>query len=236
MWKILRDMVNYEITAHPLMMQNTMLQEVGNTPFRLPELDAFYPHNKDLAGLAKRLVDAGKLVRLKKGMYVIDYKVLGGVLNTKLMANHMYGPSYVSMHTAMRYYGLTPEGVYLTSSMTTGPTRSYKNAIGYFDYIHVPSAYYHHGVRLEMDDDGTMVMIASPEKALCDYLIYSGRNLNIRSKKDMGIFLEEDLRFDMDYLVNFDIDILRRCAETGRKKAMINQLIKIVTDEQKRNI
>lgn len=26
-----------------------------------------------------------------------------------LLANHIYGPSYVSMETALRYYGLIPE-------------------------------------------------------------------------------------------------------------------------------
>lgn len=34
------------------------------------------------------------------------------------MPNHIYAPSYVSMSTALRYYGLMQETVYETQSMT----------------------------------------------------------------------------------------------------------------------
>jgi hypothetical protein len=45
-------------------------------------------------------------------------------------------------------------------------------------------------------------------------------------------YLEEDLRLDMDQFYNFDIEILQQCASVCRKKAMINQLIKLIQHEQ----
>lgn len=41
-------------------------------------------------------------------------------------------------------------------------------------------------------------------------------------------YLEEDIRFDMDELRSFDIDILTQCAQCGRKSSTIDNLIKII--------
>ena len=47
-----------------------------------------------------------KIIRLKKGLYVVSPNVSRVALSTELVANHLYAPSYVSMQTALRYYGL----------------------------------------------------------------------------------------------------------------------------------
>ena len=39
-------------------------------------------------------------------------EITGKILSTELIANHLYAPSYVSMSSALRYYGLIPETVY----------------------------------------------------------------------------------------------------------------------------
>jgi hypothetical protein len=41
-------------------------------------------------------------------------------------------------------------------------------------------------------------------------------------------WLEEDIRFDMDEMFKFDTSIMREYAEVGKKKNMINQIIKII--------
>lgn len=41
-------------------------------------------------------------------------------------------------------------------------------------------------------------------------------------------YLEEDIRLDMDELGSFDVDILSRCAQCGRKSRTIENLIKII--------
>ena len=55
----------------------------------------------------------GKLIRLKRGLYVVSPDESGKLLSTELIGNHIYGPSYISMESALRYYGLIPESVHI---------------------------------------------------------------------------------------------------------------------------
>ncbi len=195
----------------------------------MQDLSSVFPNCANLKMKAKRLERAGDIIRLKRGLYVASSKVSRIELLPFLLANHIYGPSYVSMQTALRYYGLIPEAVYSVQSMTTGIARDYENAIGTFNYIHVPGDYYNIGVTMK-ESTGATFMIATPEKALCDLLVFTP-NLNLRFQTSMRDYLEEDIRFDMDALLNFDIDIIKDCAEVSRKKTMLNQLIKFIQHE-----
>ena len=50
--------------------------------------------------------------------------------------------------------------------------------------------------------------------------------------KDVAQYLEEDIRFDMDTLSEFDMDILENCAIYSRKSQNINTLIKYIKHER----
>ena len=69
--------------------------------------------------------------------------------------------------------------------------------------------------------------MATPEKALCDYIITTPR-LPLRFLKDTCMFLEEDLRLDMDAFMEMNVDIFRQCATVSKKQQAINNLIKIL--------
>ena len=75
-----------------------------------------------------------KIIRLKKGLYVVAPSVSRVALSTELIANHLYAPSYVSMQTALRYYSLIPEAVYTTQSMTLKHSRCFDTPVGRFEY------------------------------------------------------------------------------------------------------
>ncbi len=47
-----------------------------------------------------------------------------------LLANHVYGPSYVSMDSALSFYGMIPERVYEISSATTKTSRQFRTPAG----------------------------------------------------------------------------------------------------------
>src|SRR3546814_12610637 len=64
-----------------------------------------------------------------------------------LLANHIFGPSYVSVETALSYYGLIPERVYETTSMTTQAPRKFNTPLGTFTYTRLPLPYYAFGTR-----------------------------------------------------------------------------------------
>lgn len=196
----------------------------------MQDLSSVFTNCVNLATKAKRLEQDGKIIRLKKGLYVTSPRTSRMELSPFLLANHIYGPSYVSMQTALRYYGLIPEAVYSVQSMTTGVARDYENAVGTFNYIHVPTRYYNIGVTMK-ESSGATFMIATLEKALCDLMVFTP-NLNLRYQTSMRDYLEEDIRFDMDALLNFDLDIIKECTEVSRKKTMLNQLIKFIENER----
>ena len=130
------------------------------------------------------------------------------------------------MHTALRWYGLIPEHVFLVQSMTIKHSRQFDNDLGRFSYIGVSRDYFPIGLRQE-ETEGTTFIIASPEKALCD-LICTMRGVNLRYQKEAQAFLEEDLRFDMDAFSQFNADILHQCASIGKKAQSIRTIIKLL--------
>ena len=208
----------------------SLLTNIGIVPFDLNVLSSVYPETKHIVEKARRLESDGKIIRLKKGMYVVSPEETGKALNRNLIANHIYGPSYVSLQTALRHYGLIPERVHLIQSLTTKHSRSFETPVGNFDYKCCSKEYFPIGVRLENDNDITY-LIATPEKALCDLINYS-KGANLRFMKDVAQYLEEDIRFDMDTLSEFDMDILENCAIYSRKSQNINTLIKYMKHER----
>jgi predicted transcriptional regulator of viral defense system len=206
---------------------NNIWKQFGNTPMDYSMVASLFPNHKCKHNKVSALEKKGDIIRLKQGLYVSHPENSGQLLSMELMANHIYGPSYVSLHYALRYYGLIPERVYTVSSMTTKHSRVFYTPLARYEYVHVDEKVFPIGIKEETMENGESFMIATPEKALCD-LISNIPYLNLRYKKEIMIWLEEDMRFDMDELFRFDTKILREYAEVGAKKNMINQLIKII--------
>lgn len=208
-------------------MAKNLWKEIGNTPIDFATLASFFPEHKCKYNKISALEKEENLLRLKQGLYVPTSQASGQLLSEGLIANHLYGPSYVSLQYALRYYGLIPEQVFTVSSITTKRSRVFQNSLARFEYVHTSDDAFSIGVRIEKTVNGTSFLIASPEKALCD-LIADISYLNLRYRNEILIWLEEDIRFNMDELFRFDTGILREYAKVGKKKNMINQLIKII--------
>lgn len=83
-------------------------------------------------------------------------------------ANQLYYPSYVSLESALSWYGFIPEGVFQITSCTTLKTNSFNTPVGNFSYRHLkPSLFF--GYQLEKWNDHGYAM-AEPEKTFIDYL------------------------------------------------------------------
>jgi len=204
----------------------TVFEQIRNIPFDLNVLRSIFPYNKQIVEKARTLEKSGQIIRLKKGLYVASREETGIELSRELIANHLYGPSYVGREYALRYYGLIPERVYQLTSVTTKHARAFENATGHYDYHNCTSEYFPVGVKME-SQNGICFLIATPEKALCDVINFS-KNLNFRSMKDVEIYLEEDIRFDTTELERLDLDLLERCAAVSRRQQSINALIKYI--------
>ena len=203
-----------------------VLDILGNIPVTKGTIASLYP---DVAGSNQKvssLERSGKLLRLKRGLYIVNPEWSGKSVSNELVANHLYTPSYVSMHTALRWYGLIPERVHLIQSMTIKHSRMFENALGRFSYTCVGRDYFPIGLR-QGKTEGATFIIASPEKALCD-LICSTSGVFLRYQKQALAFLKEDLRFDMDALSQFDAGIIQQCADAGKKTQSIETIIKLL--------
>ncbi len=207
-------------------MQINELEKLGIIPIDYSVLKSMLtgysmPRHKITA-----LEQSEHLIRLKKGLYVVSPNVSKRRLITELIANHIYGPSYVSMESALRYYGLIPESVYTVKSMTLKRSRSFENTIAKFDYTHCSCDYYSVGLNLIENTDYSFI-IASPEKALCDLIAYTPK-LKPRFVKSTLKFLEEDLRLDMDEFYKMNIEIFKSCAKFSKKRVVIENIIKLL--------
>ncbi len=203
---------------------NDELVTLGNIPVSMAALASLYPDIKAGGHKVRSLERNGLLLRIKKGLYVVSPTVTRVPLSPELIANHMYAPSYVSMHSALRYYGLIPEAVYCVQSMTVKHTRCFDTPLGRFDYTCMSREAFSVGVTTVNKQTYTFLM-ATPEKALCD-LIASSLKINLRYLRDVDHFLGEDLRMDMDDFLKMDVSVFERYAEVGKKASSIRTIIK----------
>ena len=207
-------------------MKVNPLVNFGNVPVQTGTIAACFDYLSSPSEKIRALEKDHQLIRLKRGLYVVNSEVSGKQLNACLCANHIYGPSYVSQQWALRWYGLIPEKVYTMTSVTTKRTRMFENSLGRFIYEQVKPDYFAIGVN-SVEEDGIRFLIASREKALCDMILHDSY-VPTQSVKGLRQYLEEDIRFDMDELTTFDVTVIEACAKLGPKQNIMNNLIKIL--------
>lgn len=207
-------------------MKKSPLLKYGNVPVFGRIIESDYQQLGVPSKKIQSLEKDGELIRLKRGLYVVNPEISGKPISAPLCANHIYGPSYVSLRWALRWYGLIPEQVHRMTSTTIKRSRSFETPVGFFDYYQVKPTYFSIGLRI-VQEEGFSFIMATPEKALCDFILYDSYLPN-RSLKGLLQYLEEDLRLDMDELANFDVKIIESCAEQGGKKSIMDNLVKII--------
>lgn len=167
-----------------------------------------------------RWAQKGLLVRLRQGYYTFpEYKSKPDF--TFYFANRIYRPSYVSLHTALAFYGMIPEAVVQITSVCPLKTVDFNNDFGSFSYKSVHSRLMF-GYDLKPIADGRTVQLASPEKALLDLLyLYPFYNTEIELE---GLRLDEDFMqedFDRQRMEEY-VGQFRNKALEKRVKLLIN--------------
>jgi len=149
------------------------------------------------------LIQGNDIIRVKKGIYVLgrDYNK---PYNKYVLANLLYGPSYITGQTALAFWNLIPERVELMISMTTKRKKLFETPVGKFSYLYCPKRAFSIGIKLEDAGDEKKFLIASPEKALCD--IVATQN-HIATQKEMNEFLEL-MRLDSSFYDKLDYSLL----------------------------
>jgi predicted transcriptional regulator of viral defense system len=203
------------------------LKSLGVIPINKDILYSLYSDLKRPDEKLSELERKGLIIRIKRNLYIVSKKVHHQEISSELVANHLYGPSYVSLESALAYYGLIPERVFTMRSVCMKLHKQYNTPLGHFEYVKVPAKYYPIGVNQGIVGNSYAFLIATPEKALCDK-ISNSQNIRIQSAKSMNEYLEEDLRFEMSALSSFNSDIVEECIEYGKKKTELTQLLKLL--------
>jgi predicted transcriptional regulator of viral defense system len=162
-----------------------------------------------------RWVRKGYLVRLRQGYYAFpEYKQYAEF--TLYYANKIYQPSYVSLFTALSFYGIIPETVPQITSVTTLKTIKFSNEFGEYSYKSIKSDLMF-GYDLKEMEGGRRIMFATPEKALIDLLwLYPFYN----SEHEL-----EELRLDESYMeTDFNTERLTEFSDRIGSKALSNRI------------
>lgn len=123
----------------------------------------------------------GAIVKLKRGFYAIKR----GLPSDFFIANKIYEPSYISLHTALSFHQLIPETVYSVTSVTPKATREFEIMGRSFSYTRIKQEAFTGYEPYKILDE--TVLIANPEKSTVDflYLVSRGRfSYNDRLKID----------------------------------------------------
>lgn len=166
-----------------------MQLEVPNRTFITP-IDLRKRYNSFDPNIWTRWQKAGKVVKLRNGLYLNNKYQVRGDLDRFVIANQIYTPSYVSLHSAMRYYNLIPEAVFEVTSVSTRKTKAFENAHTLYSYRKLQPAYFF-GYRVE-SWRGNYFSIAYLEKALLDMMYLNPEFSDPDYLKEM--------RFDEDVL------------------------------------
>ena len=117
-----------------------------------------------------RWTKKGLLIRLRRGMYVLNRHDRKATADINYIANRLYEPSYVSLEYALNFYGLIPELVKNVTSVTTRKTNIFRNELGIFSYSHLkPKAF--RGFK-KIGNAPAPFYMAEPEKAVVDFVYF----------------------------------------------------------------
>lgn len=158
-----------------------------------------------------RWVKKGYLFRLRQGYFAFsEYKSMRGY--PFYFANKIYRPSYISLHTALEFYGLIPEAVVQITSVSSLKTAVFSNDSGEYSYRNVKENLMF-GFEQKNIADNKTILFATAEKALLDLLyLYPFYN----SLQEL-----EQLRLDEDYMQeNLNPDLVAGYLDVFRSKAL----------------
>ncbi len=179
--------------------------------FNTSQVYAWHPDfdRNNLVRWAKR----GLLVRLRQGYFAFP-EYISKPDYAMYFANRIYRPSYISLHSALSFYGLIPESVVQISSVSTLKTASFTNVLGEYTYKSIKQELMF-GYKTKLLTDGRAMLIASPEKAILDLLYLYHQYNTMEDFADLRLdeeYLHNDLKTDLlkDYTASFKSKVLTR--------------------------
>jgi len=148
--------------------------------------------------LLKRAAASGEVVRIHRGLYCLASRYTRQKLDPLVLAQRIYGPSYISLETALSWHGWIPEAVYTITSASLDRSREFDTPLGHFGFTCIPQATFYAEVsRVEENGSGSF-LLASPLKALVDYVYVHKCDWTSARPVVESLRVEESLLADAD--------------------------------------
>lgn len=202
----LRDKVAYEILDSLLLMDRLK-------------------HYASPRNIITRWLKRGDLIQIKKGLYIFGPRLRKTLVSLEVIANQMYGPSYVSCDYALQFHGLIPEAVREITSMTTKRPTTFDTPLGRFSYRHINETRYAVGLAWLPINDRIHALVATPEKALADMLFV--KKVAVSDANELLELITESYRIEMESLAQMDLLLMVEIVEHYRHPT-INYLLQVL--------
>ena len=173
-----------------------------------------------------KLIKNNYILPIKKGLYIFGPKAYGKIYSLEILANQIYGPSYISKEYALSYYGMIPEKVIMITSITNKRNKYFSTPIGNFSYQYLATEKYQVAITQAQINKTTNFLIATKEKALIDKI---WKIKNIKSSTDLYNLLVKDLRIEEEELVKLNIKKIQTIQKYFQKN-IIHLLIKLIQE------
>jgi predicted transcriptional regulator of viral defense system len=187
---------------------------------------ALQPSQENVRRQLSRWVKSGKIVALRRGVYVLADGSMQLRPHPFVLANEMRRASYVTMQSALAHYGMIPEFVPAVTSVTTARPEDLNTPVGRFMFRHVKKELLWGMKQVELLP-GQWARLATPEKALIDLIYLTPGSDNENYLRELRLETVEFFRVDVlrefgrrseSHKVMRAIDILARLWESEEKE------------------
>lgn len=169
-----------------------------------------------------RWVKAGKIFQLRRGLYSIAPPYQKRQPHPFLVANHLQKASYVSLQSALSFYGLIPEVVNITTSVSTGRPERLETPLGTYEFRHIKTELLFGYRMAELGEQSAL--IATPEKALLDMIYLQPGGVSTAYLKELRLQNTEKL----------DKDLLRKQSgkfNTPKLQNAVKEILQLISGE-----
>ena len=138
------------------------------------------------------------------------------------VSNRIYSPSYISLHSALAFYGIIPEAIVQTTAVSSLKKANFENVFGSFSFQQIlPELMFGSEQKIFLNKQS--LIFATPEKAILD-LLYLYPQYNNEHEIT-------ELRFDEEFMQEeLNIERLNEFTERFQSKILrnrVNLLLKI---------
>lgn len=195
------------------------LQGTTTGVFTFGDVVNWYPESSRAAVYAQvqRALKTGDVIQVRRGLYHLSRTVFPRLVSVEVLANLIYGPSYVSFESALSYHGWIPEAVRNCSCVTSLRPRTFETIHGLFSYTQIKQSPLLAGVQNVDSGRGTF-FIATPLKALADMVAARGLDWTDCRPLVESLRIEPD---DLESLRSEDFEMLEGVYYSKRARTFL---------------